>query len=170
MGGSFFMRYSKEFKIECVKKYQIGVFIETPNGCKRDTFMNKVRAWVRTYEILGEDGLDHNKPQLTLKEKLMLIERIENGESITYVATSVGRQAASLSKWYKIYLENGVDGLKSLKRGRKPSMSNKNIKSSSESSIKELKEELEYLRAENEYLKKLNALVQKRKDREQKKK
>ena len=125
--------------------------------------MNKVRAWVRTYETLGDLGLDHNKPQLTLNEKLILMSRIQSGESISYVAASVGRQTSSLSRWYKIYLEKGVDGLKSLKRGRKPSMTNKKKNNKNETSIKEL-------RAENAYLKKLNALVQKRKDRQQKKK
>ena len=164
------MRYSKEFKIECVKKHMDGCYIETPLGCQRNTFMNKVRAWVRTYETLGDLGLDHNKPQLTLNEKLILMSRIQSGESISYVAASVGRQTSSLSRWYKIYLEKGVDGLKSLKRGRKPSMTNKKKNNKNETSIKELREELEYLRAENAYLKKLNALVQKRKDRQQKKK
>ena len=74
----------------------------------------------------------------------------------------------------RIYLENGIDGLQSLKRGR-PSMPKKKIeininKADEDKSREELLEELKLARIENEYLKKLSALVQERKAQEQKKK
>ena len=164
------MKYSKEFKLECIKKYKAGLYVETPPGCKRKTFADKLRDWVCIYEELGEAGLDHHKPQLSLEEKLVLIDRIENGESISSVARTVGRQPTSISNWYKIYLEKGIDGLQSLKRGRSPSMSKKKQKKKNKPEIEDLREQVEYLKAENEYLKKLDALVQKRKGRQQKKK
>ena len=74
------------------------------------------------YDSLGETGRDHNKSQLDLTEKKIMVKRIENGESITAVALSYGRKTDLLSKWYKIYRQNGIDGLKSLKRGRKKKM------------------------------------------------
>jgi len=75
-----------------------------------------------------------------------------------------------LSKWYKIYQEFGIDGLKLDRRGRHYKMAKKSKTSNETKTKEELEKELEYLRAENEYLKKLNALVQKRKGRQPKKK
>ena len=164
------MRFTKEFKLECVKKYQNGEHIDLPAGWKYQTFQNRVRMWSRIYESLGEIGLEHKKPKRTWQDKMNMIQRILNCESISKVAYSNGIQENLLSKWYKIYQESGIDGLKLDRRGRPPKMTKK-PKSSNESKTKEeLEKELEYLRAENEYLKKLNALVQKRKGRQPKKK
>ncbi len=164
------MRFTKEFKLECVKKYQNGEYIDLPAGWKRQTFQHKVRMWSRIYESLGEIGLEHKKPKRIWKDKFNMIQRVIDGESISEVAYSNGIHDSLLSKWYKIYQELGLDGLKLDRRGRPPKMTKK-PKSSNESKTKEeLEKELEYLRAENEYLKKLNALVQKRKGRQPKKK
>lgn len=164
------MRFTKEFKLECIKKYKVGAHIDDPGGCKHRTFQKKVRMWVRIYDALGEVGLEHKKPKWTWQDKLDMIERVNDGKSITEVAYSKGIQVDLLSKWYKIYQQNGVDGLKLDRRGRNPKMENQ-TKTSKESKTKEeLEKENEYLRAENEYLKKLKALVQKREDRQPKKK
>ena len=169
------MRYTKEFKLECVKKYKSGEQIINPPGTNYRYFYNMVLRWVHIYDMLGEVGLEHNKPKLSAETIVELIERAESGESYSQVAYSVGKQADVLITWHKIYLQKGIDGLKSLKRGKKPMTvkkpkENKNKTLTPEERIKELKETNEYLRAENEYLKKLNALVQKRKAQEPKKK
>lgn len=166
------MKYSKEFKLECVRKYKEGVYVEMPPGYRRhDDFMHQVRRWVRVYDSLGEAGLEHGRPTLDIDQRLELIKRAENGESHQSVAISASIQDDLLIKWHKIYKESGVDGLKSLKRGRPPMNKKKpEKKKDCEKTKKELLEELEYVRAENEYLKKLSALVQERKAREQKKK
>ena len=164
------MRFTKEFKLECVKKYQNGERIDLPAGWKYRTFQHRVRMWSRIYESLGEIGLEHKKPKRTWQDKMNMIQRVLNGESISEVAYSNGIQENLLSKWYKIYQELGIDGLKLDRRGR-PSKMAKKPKTSNETKTKEeLEKELEYLRAENEYLKKLSALVQKRKGRQPKKK
>ena len=166
------MKYSKEFKLECVRKYMEGVYIEAPPGFRdRDNFMNMVRRWSRIYGSLGEVGLERGKPTLDVEQRLNLIQRVENGESYQSATLSAGIQTDLLIKWHKIYKESGINGLQSLKRGR-PRMDKKKPekKKDSEKTKEELLEELEYVRAENEYLKKLNALVQERKAREQKKK
>ena len=165
------MKYSKEFKLECVRKRKEGIYIETPPGCKkRHNFTKQVRIWSKIYDSLGEAGLEHGRPTLNTEQRLELIERVENGESYSSAALSAGIQDDVLIKWHKIYMEKGVDGLKSLKRG-KPSMKKKPVsKEDSDKAKEELLKELEYVRAENEYLKKLSALVQERKAREQKKK
>ena len=164
------MRYTKEFKLECIQKYKTGEYINDPGGCKHKTFINKVRHWVRIYDALGEAGLEHKKPKRTWQDKMYMIQRILNGESISEVAYSNGIQETLLSKWYKTYQESGIDGLKLDRRGRHRRMTKKSKTSNEPKTKEELEKELEYLRAENEYLKKLNALVQKRKGRQPKKK
>jgi len=167
------MKYTKEFKLECIRKRKEGIYIETPPGIKRRTvFLGQLRRWEITFRSLGEAGLEHGKPTLDIDQRLELIQRVENGESYNHAARSAGIGDDLLIKWHRIYLESGIDGLKSIKRGR-PSMKKKPDsvkKEDSEKTAKELLEELEYLRAENEYLKKLNALVQEREARQQKKK
>ena len=165
------MKYSKEFKLECIRKRKEGIYIATPSGFReRDCFLNQVRDWTRIYDSLGEAGLEHGRPTLDIDQRLELIRRVENGESYKSAALSAGIQDDVLIKWHKIYMEKGIDGLKSLKRG-KPSMKKKPVsKEDSDKTKEELLKELEYVRAENEYLKKLSALVQERKAREQKKK
>ena len=168
------MKYSKEFKLECVRRYKEGIPIEDPPGIRHKQFHDQVIKWSRICDSLGEAGLEHGRETLNIDQRLELIERVENGESYTSVAYSAGVEKYLLIRWHRIYTESGIDGLKSLKRGRKPSMRNKRPdpakKKDSEKTKEELLEELEYVRAENEYLKKLSALVQERKAREQKKK
>ena len=167
------MKYSKEFKLECIRKRKDGIYIETPPGYKdRDCFLNQVRKWSRIYDSLGEAGLEHGRPTLDIDQRLNLIQRVEAGESYSSAARSAGIGEDLLIKWHKVYTESGTDGLKSLKKGR-PSMKNNKPdsakKEDSDKTKEELLEELEYVRAENEYLKKLSALVQERKARQQQK-
>lgn len=164
------MRFTKEFKLDCVQKYKDGEPINDPGGCKHKTFVDTVRRWTRIYDSMGEAGLEHKKPKRAWQDKMNMIQRVLNGESISEVAYSNGIQEDLLSKWYKIYQESGIDGLKLDRRGRPPKMAKKSKTSNEPRTKKELEKELEYLRAENEYLKKLNALVQKRKGRQPKKK
>ena len=169
-GGSFLMRYTKEFKLECVRKYKAGERIDDPSGCKHDSFHECVRKWSKIYDSLGEVGFEHKKPKRSWEDKFNMIQRVLNGESFSEVAFSNGIQPDLLIKWYKIYQESGVDGLKLVRQGRPPKMAKKPKISNEPKTIEELEKELEYLRAENEYLKKLTALVQKRKGRQPKKK
>ena len=168
------MKYSKEFKLECVQRYKNGDHIEDPSGVKHKHFHKLILEWNRVYDSLGEVGLEHGRPTLDINKRVELINRVEAGESYTSVALSVGIKNGVLINWHKIYQEKGIDGLKLLKRGRKPSMvkTNKNVakKDPKDMTREELLEALEMATIENEYLKKLSALVQKRKAQEQKKK
>ena len=163
------MKYSKEFKLECVMKYKNGEYIKDPPGVKHHQFHNQVLTWCRKYDALGEIGLDHNKPTLTFNERMQLITRVENGESYMHVALSAGIQSDLLIRWHKIYRQEGIDGLKSLKRGRpamkkKPQIEKSLDQMTPEEKVKYYEERLEYLEAENAYLKKLRALVQRKQD------
>ena len=168
------MKYSKEFKLECIQKYKNGDYIKDPPGVKHKQFHNQVIKWSKIYDSLGEAGLEHGRPTLDINQRLELIKRVEYGESYTNVAYSAGIYEDLLIKWHKIYQDKGIDGLKLLKRGRKASMANKKKpkanKDPKDMTKEELLEALELAQIENEYLKKLSALVQKRKAQEQQKK
>lgn len=154
------MKYTKEFKLHAVKQFKKGITIPTPDGLKYSNWHNKILYWSHIYDNLGEAGLNHNKLQLTIKEKIKCIHRLENGESANAIGESIGRQGEQISRWYKIYRQYGIDGLKSLKRGRNKKMK-KPSNDKNKSELEKLREENEYLKAENEYLKKLRALIQK---------
>lgn len=164
------MRFTKEFKLECVRKYKSGELIDDPGGCRHSTFRNTVVRWVRIYDSVGEAGLEHRYEMRTWQDKLALIQRVADGESLQSVSIDNAIEESLLSKWYKIYQESGIDGLKLDRRGRPPKMAKKPKTSNKAKTKEELEKELEYLRAENEYLKKLNALVQERTGRQPKKK
>lgn len=167
------MRYTKEFKLECIIKYKNGEYITDPGGCSHATFYRKLNDWVHIFDELGEAGLEHSKTMLSFEDKIRCVQRVINGESMNYIATSIGRQESQISKWYNIYLHEGFEGLKFRKKGRPPKMKKeeKYIESLSlEEQNEELKKRLELLEIENEYLKKLAALVQQRKGQQQKKK
>lgn len=155
------MKYSKEFKLELIRKRKNNEYIPAMNGYSLKQWHQMIREWERIYDYLGEAGLDHSKPKLSLNDKITMINRVNNGESIKDVSFSYGRKVDSLSKWIKIYRQYGIDGLKSLKQGRKKKMK-KPSKDKTKSELEQLREENEYLRAENEYLKKLRALIQKK--------
>ncbi len=53
------MRFTKEFKLECVHKYKVGEQIDDPGGYKYETFRHTVVRWVRIYDSVGEIGLEH---------------------------------------------------------------------------------------------------------------
>ncbi len=169
------MRYSKEFKLKCILKYKEGIYVENPGRGTTHTFHKKIRQWSKIYDHLGEEGLAHEKPKLTYKDKIEICKRVASGESMSFVAVCYGRQATQISIWYRIYLQQGIDGLISSKRGRPPIMKKEmdgesSSKDDESEQIKALKQELNELQIQNEYLKKLSALVQKRKDQQQKKK
>ena len=168
------MKYTKEFKLECVLKYRNGKCIPDPPGVRHAVFHDQVIKWNKIYDSLGEAGLEHGRPTLDIEQRFELIRRVENGESYDAAACSAGIRSDLLINWHRIYSEKGMDGLKSLERGR-PSMPRKKIeininKADEDKSREELLEELKLARIENEYLKKLSALVQKRKAQEQKRK
>ena len=169
------MKYSKEFKLECVTKYKNGDYIKGPPGVNHRDFQKQVRRWVRQYDSLGEIALDHNRYTLSIDKRKELIVRVESGESYTSVAFSAGIQAELLKRWHKIYLQDGIEGLQSLKRGKskmnnKPKMEKSLEQMTDKEKIKYYQEQLEYLEAENAYLKKLRALVQSKQDQQRKKK
>lgn len=165
------MKYTLEFKLECVDKYKKGVRIEKPDICKssRNTFIHKVRNWAALYDRFGVDGLKR-KPfnKLWTKDgRFKLIAQVIAGKAIHQVALDNGLDDGQLTTWFRKYRERGMDGLECHK-GRKPKVPDmpkkKKVKlaPSEKEELELLRARNEYLEAENIYLKKLDALVTKR--------
>ena len=51
------MRYSYEYKKECVELYRQGKWAETPKGIKEENFKKMVRQWVRMEDANGPEVL-----------------------------------------------------------------------------------------------------------------
>ncbi len=164
------MKYTWEFKLECVDKYKNDGHVPTPGMTRsqRSTFMNHVLAWAKAYEDLGIDGLKHrpHNKGWTPEERLDLVAKVLAGNSIKSVAKDAHVNDGQLCKWVRRYNERGMEGLQ-CRKGR-PSMKEKKAKKKPKLSVSEreelrlLRERNEYLEMENEYLKKLDALVSKR--------
>ena len=163
------MKYSWEFKLDCVDKYKNGEYIPTPGMTKsrRDNFLKQVRVWAKAYEDLGVDGLKHSptNKDWTPEERFALVAKVLAGNSIKSVAKNAHLDSGQLFQWVRRYDERGMEGLQ-CRKGR-PSMKKKKAKKarlspSEREELKLLRERNEYLEMENEYLKKLDALVSER--------
>ena len=133
------MKYSWEFKLECVEKYKNGEYIATPGKTRnqRKTFLNQVNKWTKNYDDLGINGLKHSSTNKiwTPEKRFELVAEVLAGHSISSVAKNAHIDSGQLYQWVRKYSEKGIDGFR---------------------------ERNEYLEMENEYLKKLDALVSKR--------
>ena len=165
------MKYSLEFKLECVNKYKNGDFIILPPGLRsRESFMAHVRTWAKAYDDLGIDGLKHSpiSKKWTPEKRFELVARVLAGNSIRLVAKNAHIDSGQLYQWVRRYNEKGMDGLQ-CKKGRpikqlvmKKKTKKTKLSVSEQEELKLLRERNEYLEMENEYLKKLDALVSKR--------
>ena len=164
------MKYTLDFKLECINKYKNGTnicFNGTPQ--KRKHFMNQVRFWVKVYDDLGIDGLKHSceNKVWTPEERFSLVAKVLAGNSMQSVSNEAHINNGQLYSWVRKYRENGICGLE-CRKGRKPKTltmtSKKKIKlsPSEKEELELLRERNKYLEAENAYLKKLDALVTKR--------
>jgi transposase len=165
------LKYSWEFKLECVNKYKKGEQINFPGMPQgNDSFMGQVRLWNKMYDDLGIDGLKHTltNKDWTAEKRFGLVAKVLVGNSIKSVAKNAHINSGQLYKWVRRYNEKGIDGLQ-CKKGRptkqnvmKTKTKKTKLSVSEREELKLLRERNEYLEMENEYLKKLDALVSKR--------
>ena len=166
-------KYSSEFKLEVVKYY-----LENNVGYKTTAkhfgvASAPVLRWIRKYKENGYEGLVRNlKTSYSGEFKQNVIEYMHNNH-LSCQETAFRFNLAGdyvVSKWERIYYEEGPEALYQHQRGKKKM----NSKSKNKKLNKEIEEDIiaenQRLRMENEYLKKLNALVQERIKRENKKK
>ena len=159
-----FMRYSYEYKMDCVELYRRGQWPDTPEGIKEHNFHIMVRRWSRTEKVNGPEALRcaHTNKAWTPEEKLELIAQVLAGKSIQEVAISAGINGGMLYQWVQKYKTKGYNGIISMKKGR-PSKEPQMKKRMSPTPLTESeREELIRLRAENEYIKAENEVIKKR--------
>lgn len=110
--------------------------------------------------------LDMRKNQLSYSETVRKYWKTTNKKETNLYHGTVTR-------WERIYLEEGAEGLMKERRGKSTNKENPKIgrtKKLQKTVEEDLIAEVQRLRMENEYLKKLNALVQERVQRENEKK
>jgi transposase-like protein len=161
------MRYSFEFKKECIELYRKGLWPATPEGIKPRKFHDRIREWVRLEEACGIDALRH-KPHnrnWTVEERYELVAKVLAGNSILEVALSNGINQGMLYQWVRKYKTLGYNGLVNMKKGRsskEPKMRKNVVPAQLTESEREelirLRAEIEYIKAENEVIKKEIAL------------
>lgn len=160
------MKYSREFKIECVEKYLAGEWMEQPEYSQttRKRFRKEIVEWSREYRKHGkEEFLNKKAKEWTAEKRYELVKRVIAGESATTVALDGCVGSRQLRKWVREYKEKGYAGLQYKKeqpaKGAKMNKEEKEIIKTDKEELKRLKRENEYLRAENAYLKALRALI-----------
>ena len=168
-------KYSNEFKLEVVTYYLKGKssYSETARHFNMPEW-NSIQKWVRKYQKHGIEGLiKTQKSSYSGNFKLNVVEYMHTNH-LSLRETAYHFNLANhniVSRWERIYYEEGPQGLYEERRGRKKNMSSKPRKKKLSKEVEEdLIAENQRLKMENEYLKKLNALVQERIKRENKKK
>ena len=167
-------KYSKEFKLKVVK-YCVEDHHSRRGAARRFGMPSStpLKEWIRKYKEHGPEGLiKQKKSSYSGKFKQNVVEYMHNNHlSATETGVHFRIGTVVVSKWERIYYEEGPQGLYVERRGRSKNMNSKPKKKKLNRNVEEdLIEEVQRLRMENEYLKKLNALVQERIKRENKKK
>ena len=151
------MRYSYEFKLECVHQYiNTGTFPPTPENVRQKNFRDTVRIWVRLYKKNGADVFKHSDENRnwTPEDKLVLINQYKAGKSLRSVSIEAGINEGLLYSWIRKYQELGYNGLINSKKGRPRKNPDMRKKKAVQRDLNESElEELVRLRAENEYIK-----------------
>ena len=159
-----FMKYSYEFKKECVQLYREGKWADTPEGVKEKIFHDTIRKWFKLEELHGPEILKHgNNIKWTTDEKLEIVSKVLAGNTIGSVAIETGINPGQLYSWVNNYKIYGYNGLVNKKKGRKAkntTMKKINIHKAKKLNESE-REELIRLRAENEYIKAENEIIKK---------
>ena len=159
--------YSTELKLEIVQRYLRGdISIKqladeyhiSSNAC--------IQKWLALYREHGETGLCTTHGTYSGDFKVSVVEYMHNtGASLRQTAAHFNIPSKeSVSKWERIYYEEGKDALYEERRGRASKMGNRKSRKTKTNVEKneDLLAEVQRLRMENEYLKKLKALVQER--------
>ena len=159
------MRYSHEYKIECIELYRQGRWPETPPGISEQNFKITVRRWARLEEANGTDVLKHKNfdKVWSPEEKMELISMVLAGRSNLSVALEAGIDPGMLYHWVRKYKAEGYNGLVTMKKGRPCNKESNMKKETNPRPLTESeREELIRLRAENEYIKAENEVIKKR--------
>lgn len=162
--------YSTELKLEIIQRYLQGDAGVKKLAEEYHVHKSDIQKWRDAYLAHGIDGLNTRPKSYSGDFKVSVVEYMHNtGSSLRKTAAHFNIPCRdSITRWERIYYEEGKEALYIEKRGRvrtmgikKPRKPKKNINEN-----EDLLAEVQRLRMENEYLKKLNALIQERKKSE----
>lgn len=178
-------KYSYELKRKIVEEYLFGESSYLVLEDKYQIDESLIRRWVNNYKHFGDEGLmrSRNKREYSVEFKLEAITRYETSEySYQQLALELGLTNPSIiANWRRQYREEGMEGLRTHKRGRpvtkkddrhqtpKTSKKSEPIDASTrealEKRIKELEAENRKLTIQKLYLEELRSLVREEKMR-----
>ena len=168
-------KYSKEFKLEVVK-YCVEKHHSSYDAAREFSIPSPtpIKQWIRKYKEHGIEGLVKQEKSSYSGEFKQSVVEYKHTNHLSSFETAIHFNLANdavVSKWERIYYEEGPQALYEERRGRKRIMSSKPKKKELSKEVEEdLIAENQRLRMENAYLKKLQALVQKRTKPKQSKK
>lgn len=165
--------YSSDLKLKVVQYYLEGRRSIRETAEKFHVDPSDVRKWKDVYNMHGVAGLCTTHGTYSGDFKVSVVEYMhETRASLRQAAAYFNIPSRnSISKWERIYYEQGREALYRENRGRSKKMSDTKKKTSKKKSIEQnedLLAEVQRLRMENAYLKKLNALIQEREKSEKK--
>lgn len=115
-------KYSYELKKKIVDEYLSGKTSYLGLEDKYQITYSQIERWVNNYKQFGDEGLmrSRNKRSYSVKFKLEAITRYETSEcSYQQLALELGLTNPSMiANWRRQYREEGIEGLRSHKRGR----------------------------------------------------
>ena len=103
------MKYSYEYKKQCVELYRQGKWPETPEGVSADRFHHTVVEWHRLEKACGTEALRHKKQNKvwTAEEKYELVAKVLADASYTETAIAAGIDGGLLYRWVRCYKMKG---------------------------------------------------------------
>lgn len=157
------MKYSYEYKMECVDLYRQGKWPKAPDGLDQKSFRNKIREWVRIEEAQGPEALRHKAQNKvwSADEKYELVSKVLAGNSVRETSISAGIDSGLLYSWVRCYKLKGYAGLAAQRKGRPPKEPNMKKKVVLAELTPSEREEMIRLRAENKYLRAENEVIKK---------
>ena len=120
--GLLMAKYSYELKKKIVDEYLSGKTSYLGLEDKYQITYSQIERWVNNYKQFGDEGLmrSRNKRSYSVEFKLEAITRYETSEcSYQQLALELGLTNPSMiANWRRQYREEGIEGLRSHKRGR----------------------------------------------------
>ena len=105
-----FMRYSHEYKLECIELYRQGIWPETPEGIITTNFRKIIRYWVRIEE---QNALNEKKYGLVWEEHSEKVDEMLEHNIPVFVENVERKIEVNENEAYNFLLEG--DNLHSLK-------------------------------------------------------
>ena len=109
IGSIYIMKYSCEYKKQCVELYRQGKWAETPNDISEKEFHKLIRRWFKVEEACGPEALKHKNQNKvwTAEEKYELVAKALAGASIETTAIKAGISSGLLYQWVRKYKMEG---------------------------------------------------------------